>query len=139
MICLEYRIDNNKIILRLEPGEEVIDSLRELRDKLDIENGFFFGIGAVDKLKLGNYDVEDKNYREKEFTGSYEVSNFKGNMGPDKIHAHITVGDENFDTLAGHCSEARVSGTFEIILRRSDEFKLTHKFDTETGLDVWDL
>jgi len=92
---LKTKKSDGKIFVRLNRGEEVIAKMKELREKHDIKNGFFHGIGAVDKLKLGNYNVENQNYRQKEFEGIFEVSNFAGNIGPDKIHAHITVGNES--------------------------------------------
>lgn len=137
---MEYKISKNKdkIYLRIDPGEEVLESLKEIRKKENIENGFLFGIGAVNKVKLGHYNVKNQEYKEKEITGQFEVSNFKGNIGPDKIHTHITIADDKYKTRAGHCSEAVVSGTFEIIIFLG-ETKLNHKLDKRTGLDVFDL
>ncbi len=131
--------NDDRIFVRLERGEEVLSCLENLRDEYDIENGFLQGIGAVDKVKLGNYDVEEQEYREEEFVGSFEVPGFSGNIGPDKIHTHITVSDSSFSPLAGHCGFARVSGTFELIILTTPDNPLRHKFDSETGLDVFDL
>ena len=63
----------------------------------------------------------------------------EGDVIKDKIHAHITVADDSFHAKAGHCSSAKVSGTFEILITLSKEFKLEHKFEEETGLDVFDI
>lgn len=129
----------DRIFVRLERGEEVLSCLEELRSKYGIENGFLQGIGAVDKVKLGNYDVETEEYREEEFEGTFEVPGFSGNIGPDKIHTHITVSDSDFTPRAGHCGMARVSGTFEIIVLTTPNNPLKHKYDPSTGLDVFDL
>ena len=136
---MEAQREDDRIYVRLDRGEKVIEKLEELREEYNITNGFFIGIGAVDKVILGNYNVEKRDYKEKEFEGSFEVSNFKGNIGPDKIHAHITLADESFQGKAGHCSSAIVSGTFEILILLSKNTELRHKFDQETGLDVFDL
>ncbi len=130
---------DNKIFVRLDRGDELIEKLKELREEYDIKNGFFQGIGAVDELKLGNYSVENQDYREKKFEGTFEVSNFSGNIGPDNIHAHITIADESYSARTGHCSMARVSGTFEIIIHVSDKPILDHKYDERTGLDIFDF
>ena len=129
----------DRIFVRLDRGDEVISSLEELRRKYGIENGFFQGIGAVDRVKLGNYDVETQEYREKEFEGAFEVPSFSGNIGPDKIHSHITVSDSSYSPKAGHCGMARVSGTFEIIVLTTSDTPLYHRYDSATGLDVFDL
>jgi len=129
----------DRIFARLERGEEVLTCLEELRDQYDIANGFLQGIGAVDRVKLGNYDVETEEYREEEFEGTFEVPSFSGNIGPDKIHAHITVSDPDFNPRAGHCGMARVSGTFELMILTTPNNPLNHKYDPSTGLDVFDL
>lgn len=129
---------DDRIFVRLERGEEIISSLKELREMYSIENGFLQGIGAVDSVKLGNYNVEEQEYMEEEFDGSFEVPCFSGNIGPDKIHAHITVSGPSFVPKAGHCGMARVSGTFELIILTTEENPLRHQFDPDTGLDVLD-
>lgn len=131
--------NDERIYVRLERGEEVLASLEKLRDKYEIENGFFQGIGAVDQVKLGNYDVETEEYREEEFEGTFEVPSLTGNIGPDKIHAHISVSDPDFSTMAGHCGMAKISGTMEIIVLVDPDVSLNHGFDPSTGLDVFDL
>lgn len=136
---MDYAQSEDKIFVRFERGEEVIRNLKELREDSNIENGFFQAIGAVDEVKIGHYDVGNQQYNEKEFNQDFEVPNFAGNIGPDKIHAHITVADEDLNTKAGHCSKAVVSGTFEMIIHLSEKPVLKHRYEEKTGLDVFDL
>ena len=135
---MEYTETEEAIVAVLEPGEEVIESLARIREDADVEGGFFSAIGAVDRVTLGHYDTATQEYTEETFEGQYEVTSFMGNVGPDKIHAHIQVAGPDFTTIGGHCSGARVSGTFEVVLVRSGE-TLEHTFDDRTGLDVFDL
>ncbi len=127
-----------RLVVRLEPGEEVMGAVEELRNRYRIQNAFMSGIGAVDRAVLGHYDVESQEYTEEVYEGQFEVMNFSGNIGPDKIHAHITLGRDDFSAIGGHCNEARVSGTFELLLVMGDT-PLTHRRDEKTGLDVFDL
>ncbi|MDY6777276.1 MAG: PPC domain-containing DNA-binding protein, partial [Candidatus Nanohaloarchaea archaeon] len=60
---MEHRADDDRIVVRLNPGEEVIESLKELREIYDIEGAFFSGIGAVDRVTIGHYDVGEQDYR----------------------------------------------------------------------------
>jgi predicted DNA-binding protein with PD1-like motif len=129
---------DDRLIVRLDPGDEVLAALEQLRSDHAIDSAFFVGIGAVDHALLGHYNVETQEYVEKEFDGQFEVTNFTGNIGPDKIHAHITLGKDDFTTIGGHCSAATVSGTFEIIVFLG-ETPLEHRPDERTGLDVFDL
>lgn len=135
---MEYTRESDRLVVRLDPGDRVLESLETLRDEEDVDHGFLVGIGAVDEVVLGHYDVESQEYSEETFTGQFEVTSFSGNIGPDKIHTHIQVADEEFETLGGHCSGAVVSGTFEIVVLLG-ETRLSHHLDERTGLDVFDL
>lgn len=135
---MDYVHNGDRIIIRLDPGEQVVETLKTLRDEEGITSGFLRGIGAVDQVVLGHYDVENQAYNEETFRGQFEVTSFLGNIGPDKVHTHIQLGTDSFDSLGGHCSEATVSGTFEIEITLGDA-TLTHKLDERTGLDVFDI
>ncbi|WP_458189035.1 PPC domain-containing DNA-binding protein [Haladaptatus sp. NG-WS-4] len=135
---MEHAHEENRIVVRLDPGDEVLESLDTLREEYDIDNGFLAGIGAVDRVTLGHYDVETQEYNEEEFTGQFEVTSFLGNIGPDRIHTHIQLGTDTYESLGGHCSGARVSGTFEIVVSLG-ETPLTHRMDGRTGLEVFDI
>jgi predicted DNA-binding protein with PD1-like motif len=131
--------NDDRIYARLDRGERVLEQLEALRERYGIENGFFQGIGAVDEVTLAHYDVDDQHYAESTFEEAFEVTSFSGNVGPDKIHAHITVAGPDYRARAGHCSGARVSGTFELIIWTSEAPVLTHRYDEATGLDVFDI
>lgn len=135
---MDYTQEDDRLVVRLDPGDEVLESLETLRAETGIDHGFLMGIGAVDEVVLGHYDVEQQEYNEEEFTGQFEVTSFLGNVGPDKIHAHIQVATDSFESLGGHCSKATVSGTFEIVVLPG-ETTLTHRPDERTGLDVFDI
>lgn len=135
---MDYVEEDDRIIVRLDPGDHVLDSLATVREEADVEHGFLTGIGAVDRATLGHYDVDEQDYKEEEFTGQFEVTSFVGNIGPDKIHTHIQLATREFESLGGHCSGARVSGTFEVVITLG-ETPLTHQLDERTGLDVFDI
>lgn len=136
---MESKKEGHKIFVRLDPGEEVFEQLKKLREQYSISNGFIQAIGAVDEVTLAHYDAENQEYSEQAFNTPFEVTNLTGNIGPDKIHAHITVADNSYQVKAGHCSRARVSGTFEILIDLSEKPVLKHAPDDRTGLDVFDL
>jgi|GEM_PF-1578084 len=137
-LCMEYTVTEEAVVAVLEPGDSVMDSLSTLRSEADITGGFFTGIGAVDRATLGHYDTDTEEYSEETFEGQFEVTAFSGNVGPDKIHAHIQIAKRDFSTIGGHCADARVSGTFEVVIVESGA-TLEHVLDERTGLDVFDL
>jgi len=135
---MDYTEEADRIVIRLDPGDRVMDSLETVREECDVTGGFFTGIGAVDEATLGHYDVEEQDYTERTVEGDFEVTSFIGNVGPDKIHAHIQLGKRDFSTIGGHFAGGRVSGTFEVVVLPV-ETELTHELDERTGLDVFDL
>ncbi|MEN2975239.1 MAG: DUF296 domain-containing protein [Candidatus Caldarchaeales archaeon] len=112
---MEYRRIDDKVIVRLDPGDEIVGKLEELRSREGL-NGFFYGIGTVNYLKLGFYDLKTRRYIEKEFYEDLEVTCLLGNIGRDGVHSHITVTDRDYRALGGHLIEARVSGTLEMTI-----------------------
>lgn len=135
---MEFTEATAGIVVRLDPGDRVMESLETVRADADISGGFFTGIGAVDRATLGHYDTDTQEYTEETVEGQFEVTAFSGNIGPDKIHAHIQLARRDFSTIGGHCSGARVSGTFELLIVPSGT-TLEHVPDERTGLDVFDL
>ena len=135
---MEYTCESDRLVVRLDPGDEVLASLETLREDTRLEQGFVTGIGAVDEVVLGHYDVAEQEYSERPFSGQYEVTSFLGNVGPDKVHAHIQLATDSYESLGGHCSKAVVSGTLEMVVLPG-ETPLTHRHDPQTGLDVFDL
>ncbi|MFB6068657.1 MAG: PPC domain-containing DNA-binding protein [Halobacterium sp.] len=135
---MDYTEESDRIVVRLDPGDRVLESLATLREECDVTGAFFTGIGAVDEATLGHYDVGEQEYKEEIFEGDFEVTSFLGNIGPDKIHAHIQLGKRDFSTIGGHFAGGRVSGTFEVIVH-DVESELPHHLDERTGLDVFTL
>lgn len=135
---MEYTEASDRIVVRLDPGDRVLESLETVREECGVDGGFFMGIGAIDEATLGHYDVGTQEYKEETFEEDFEVTSFLGNVGPDKIHAHIQLGKRDFSTIGGHFAGGRVSGTFEVVVVPV-ESELTHQLDERTGLDVFDL
>ncbi|UWG48957.1 putative DNA-binding protein with PD1-like DNA-binding motif [Halanaeroarchaeum sp. HSR-CO] len=135
---MEYVEEPDRIVVRMDPGDHVMEELDTVREECDLTGGFFFGIGAIDEVTLGHYDVEAQDYKEETFEEDFEVTSFLGNVGPDKIHAHVQLGKRDFTTIGGHFAGGRVSGTFEVVVVPV-ESELTHQLDERTGLDVFDL
>lgn len=134
---MKYRKIDDRIIVRLDPGDEIIKCLEEVRDAEKI-NGFFFGIGTVNYLRLGFYDFEKRRYAEKIFDKDLEVTSLMGNIGVDRIHAHITVTDREYNAYGGHLIEGRVSGTIEIIILELG-IELATKTSNVTGGKIIDI
>lgn len=135
------KVENN-YILRIDRGEEIVDSIKKACIENKIKAGGIIGIGAVDELKIGIYNVPNKEYLSETLKGSYEVTNLTGNIstmnGEIYLHLHITVTDENFNAKGGHLNFAIVGGTCEIIIKEIKD-TIERKKDLETGLNIYDF
>jgi len=69
--------DNIKQIhfLKLEKGEDIIDSIIKYCKETNINSGAIFGIGAVEKASLGYYELKSKSYITNNFDFNAEIIN----------------------------------------------------------------
>ena len=129
-------------MIRLEKGEEIIETVIKFALENRIPAGILTGIGAADKIRVGYYNPRTKGYPERTFNGELEIATLIGNLswvGENPMaHLHIIFSDENMNALGGHLFEARISATCEIYLRVFTK-KLDRKPDEEIGLNLLDL
>jgi hypothetical protein len=71
-----------------------------------------------------------------------EITSIIGNIAmlddEYKVHAHITLSDRNMKVIGGHLNKAIISGACEIFLTKLD-YKLSRKYDHDTGLNLLDI
>lgn len=132
----------NKVFLRLQPGEEVLSRLLQTVEKYNIKSGLISGIGALNRVIIGNFDVKIKQYNKEELEGSFEITSLNGNIsrqnGKPYLHVHITLANENMQCLGGHLNSGIVSATCEIIITAFDA-EIERFRDDELGLNLWKL
>lgn len=118
---MEYQSVKDGFLVRLFRGEKVTETLLKFIKEREISGGIITGIGAVEKVTLGYFDRNEKQYLRREFNDIYEVVSFNGNISYVKdepfVHAHIMLGDRKFQTIAGHFFEGSVAVTMEIFMR----------------------
>ncbi len=137
---MEYRKYNDDLVIRMDRGEEILSSLKEVCLKEKILLGSISAIGAVDSFVVGVYDVEKKEYHSKEYNGAYEIVSLVGNISTmnDEYysHLHLACADKENRVVGGHLNSARVSATVEMFLHvlagKVDRIK-----DEETGLNIF--
>lgn len=65
---MEYRKFGSKIFIRLEPGEEIVESMTALQENEGISLATVTGLGAINELVAGVFDPEKKNILRMNFT-----------------------------------------------------------------------
>jgi predicted DNA-binding protein with PD1-like motif len=134
--------ERRRYVIKLAPGEEFVSSLTRFAAEARLGAGSFTAIGAFERVTLGFYDLDRKEYRRNEIERQVEAVSLAGNIaisdGKPKVHAHVVVADSSGRAFGGHLLEGRVRPTLEIILDESDE-SLTRRFDEASGLSLLDL
>lgn len=125
----------------LARGEELIASLRQVCEEQKMHWGQFQGIGAVEDVEIGYYDLESKEYFFRTEKGPFEVASMDGNISElderPLVHAHAVLSrcDESLACIGGHIRSARVAVTLEICLWQVTQ-PLTRELDEEIGLNL---
>lgn len=136
---MEYRKFNDTYVIRLNKGEEIIESLKNLCRDEDIKLAEITGLGASDFVEIGVFNIYTKEYNTKVFEGMFEITSLVGNVtrkdGEVYLHIHINFGDEEGLVKGGHLVKSRISATSEIILRKIDG-EVGRKLDEEIGLNL---
>lgn len=139
---MQYRKVENGYFLRLEKGEEVLSSIVQFAAKMNIGSGAFFGLGAINNIELGYYDLKTQKYEKENFAEDMEVGNITGNIshldGKPFIHTHVTVSGKDLKAYTGHLFFAEVALTLEIFVFGS-QTKIGRKMDAAVGLNLLDL
>ncbi|HAT02848.1 MAG TPA: DNA-binding protein [Oribacterium sp.] len=139
---MDYRIFGNQIVLRIDRGEEVMETLIKLCEKEKIRLGSIVGLGAADYLVMGLYDVEKQQFSEIKLEVPLEITSIIGNItemdGKPYLHLHINASDANGHTYGGHLKAVRISGTSEIFVTVVDGHVGREKDTlTNTGLNLF--
>jgi len=136
---MEFRKLENKYIVRLDKGEEVVATLKDFCHQQKITIGSILGIGAVKNIELRYFDPETKKYYDKKFEDSHEAAPLSGNIttlaGETYLHLHACLGDYNFNTVTGHLKSAVVSATLEVVID-SAAGQVDRKLSEEIGLNL---
>ena len=134
-----YKQFNNKIIVRLEKGEELVKCLKTLCTTLDIRLGVIFGIGATDKVTVGLLNTKTKKYQSQEFSGDHEITCLMGNItqmnNEPYLHLHVTLANADQNAIGGHLSSAIISATFEGVIECIDG-SVTRTYHEASGLNL---
>lgn len=130
------------LVIRLERGEELVNSLMAICAQQGVPLGVVSGLGAVDQATVGLYRVAEKQYHATELTGEREMVSLTGNVttqaGKVYLHLHAAFADDTAAVTGGHLNAARISATAEIFIRRLpgavERFK-----DEKIGLNFMDV
>jgi predicted DNA-binding protein with PD1-like motif len=136
---VEFEQFGNHVVLRLDPGEEVMKTLLNFVAREDIRGGYFVAFGGFSRVRLCYFDVHARQFKTYDIDQQVEVVSLLGNVGRDNrrpiIHMHAAVSDAQAHTSSGHVAEGTVQPTLEVFLTRL-EGTLRRRRDPSTGLEL---
>jgi hypothetical protein len=120
-----------------DAGDEVIAGLTRFAQAQNLSASRFTAIGAFERVMLGYFDLEKKDYERIPVDEQVEVLALIGDValdaGKPKVHAHVVLGGRDGSARGGHLLEAVVRPTLEVILTESPGH-LKREFDPASGL-----
>ena len=138
---MEYRKFGDTIVLRLEVGEEIAESLAALCEKEKLELCQVSGLGAAGQITVGVFDTEKKEYFSREYQGDFEIGSLTGNItrkeGKPYLHLHLVFGNPRQNVCVdGHLNRAVISATAELFVRVLPG-SVGRRMDDEVGLNLF--
>lgn len=131
--------EKNKYILRFDTGEEVIEGITKFCDENKIISGFLSGIGAVEKVILSFYDIDNKEYKDTSINEHMEITGIIGNISRVQnnifVHMHGNFADKELHVKGGHVKKMIVSATCEIVIQVLKK-PIHRNLNEETGLNL---
>lgn len=137
---MEYQRFDGGYVLRLDPGDEVVECLTHLAREEEITLASVTGLGAAKDVTVGLFSVSEKKFYGKHCEGEYEIASLTGNItqkdGQPYLHLHICFGNPAAgEVYAGHLTSCVISATAEIFVQVWNG-EVGRGFSSEIGLNL---
>jgi len=131
------------ILVRLDLGEDLLESLKEVARRESLPSASFTALGAVSEVTLALFDPAERVYRTTRFAEPLEIAAVVGNVawleeGEPAVHAHGVFSREDCSAVAGHVMSAVISVTGEVMMRAGGH-KVIRRHDPRSGLNLLSL
>ncbi|HKT25057.1 MAG TPA: PPC domain-containing DNA-binding protein [Terriglobales bacterium] len=138
-------VEENKLktfALAFDKNDDVLPLLLQFAEENNISSARLSGIGAFQRVRLGYFDRERREYQPIEINEQVELLSFVGNLarsdGKAKLHAHVIVGKRDGTAHGGHLLGGSVWPTMEVMVIETPAY-LRRTMDESTGLALLDL
>lgn len=137
---MEYKKFEKTIVARIDKGEEIIETVRELAKREGIRLAGVQALGAVNDFTVGAFQTDKKQYIANDFKGNFEIVSLTGTIntlnGEFYCHLHMSAGNEKGEVFGGHLNRALVSATCEMLITLIDG-TVDRDFDETVGLNLF--
>ena len=136
---MEYRRFGNTVVLRLNKGDEITESIMKTAKEENIRLASVSGIGGTDNFTVGVFDTEKQAYDRFHCTGTHEITSLAGNIttmnGEIYTHLHMNCAGNDGKIVGGHLLECIISLTAEIFIQIADG-AADRKRDDSLGINL---
>lgn len=126
---------------KLPYESDLLDSIKELLERLGISSAIFFVIGAVKRAHLAYYHQVAKRYLDFYVDKPMEIVSCVGNVatleGKLLPHAHMILSDSEGNVRGGHVLSGTTVFAAEIHLMEIAGARLERSYDEVTGLNLF--
>ena len=137
---MEYRRFGNTVIVRMDPGEEILEQVKAVALKENIKLAQVNALGAVKEFTIGVYSVPEQKYYSEDYAGAFEIVSLHGSIntmdGEFYTHLHMSAGNQDGQMFGGHLNRAVISATCEMFITIIDG-EVDRKKDPVTGLNIF--
>ena len=137
---MDYRRFGDKIIVRMDKGEEILEKLKEVCEKENVTLANVNALCAINEFEVGLFDVDERQYHSKVYTGNFEIVSLTGSVttkeGETYMHIHLSAGDKENEVYGGHLNRAMVSATCEMFINVING-TVEREFSEEIGLNLF--
>ena len=142
---MDYRKYGDNYYIRIDKGDEIIDSILLICKLENIKSAIYSGIGGCKSADIQTFIPEKGEFELKHIEGMLELVSLTGNIVTDENdeYYHHTHGvfsykkDGKHHVDAGHIKSITVSYTAEIELRPVIGGLIKRQYDAETGTGFW--
>lgn len=137
---MDYRRFGNQVVVRMDPGEEILEQLAAVAEKEKIRLASVQALGAVNDFTAGVFHTGEKKYAANRFQGNFEIVSLTGTIstmdGKYYAHLHMSAGDERGNVFGGHLNRAVVSATCEMVIT-CIHGTVERSYSEEVGLNLF--
>ena len=108
---MEYLRFGDRLQVRLESGDEAVESLTRLAEKESLSYAALSGLGALRTVTLGFFEPESREYEKHDIEEQMEVTALIGNValrdGRPFLHLHAALARRDLSMIGGHVFRGR--------------------------------
>ena len=139
-IEMQVATRGNTTVLRLDHGEDVLESISKGVGDTDSTMMLTAGLGMISDFEIGYFD--NGQYIRKSFVEAHELLSMQGSVAVDgdpRLHIHVAVANKSHAAFGGHLLRGKVWMSNEICLIRVDGVGSSRQFDEVKRVGVLQL